>query len=90
MTKITLLHPSPRWLQHAPERSWPFEHPASASNILIVPAWPATQSAPLTRSSVEMGKFATLQAVEIMVNAPLTRSDMVARFRDGCGLFVGF
>nr|WP_313904116.1 transposase [Rhizobium laguerreae] len=28
MTKITLLHPSPRWLQHAPERSRPFGHPA--------------------------------------------------------------
>lgn len=34
--KIMLLHPSPRWLQHAPEHSRPFQHPAPVSDMLNV------------------------------------------------------
>nr|WP_313904166.1 transposase [Rhizobium laguerreae] len=45
MTKFMLLHPSPRWLQHAPERSRSFAQlaPCSGSDMLIVSAWPPNQ-----------------------------------------------
>ncbi|MGO8484737.1 hypothetical protein AB9F39_36515, partial [Rhizobium leguminosarum] len=43
LAKIMLLHPSPRWLQHEPERCRPFVRHADCVGM-------ATKSAPLYRS----------------------------------------